>query len=224
MHKGEFDLIFAVDPAIGDSFRSFVSCVLQMIWVGSPKLIDPERLYTVDDLARMPIVTFPKGAPPYRQIAPYFQDEQVLASKLTSSNSMFAIINLIIDGFGVAAITAPTVSAQAASPADSQPRWAVMPASAAPAAASSRTGRSPSGATILSHSMAATAPTAIQSRAKGQPPHHKVSKATATMTSPDLTLRLNSLRAADAATGGVGPEVWPEGTSPDLASPDMGYS
>lgn len=104
MHKGEFDLIFAVDPAIGDSFRSFVSCVLQMIWVGSPKLIDPERTYSVDDLARMPIITFPKNAPPYRQIAPYFQDEQVLASKLTSSNSMFAIINLIVDGFGVAAI------------------------------------------------------------------------------------------------------------------------
>lgn len=104
MHHGEFDLIFAVDPAIGDTLRSFVSYVLQMIWVGSPRIIDPERLYSVDDLSRMAIVTFPKNAPPYRQIAPYFQDEQVLASKLTSSNSMFAIINLIIDGFGVAAI------------------------------------------------------------------------------------------------------------------------
>lgn len=104
MHKGEFDLIFAVDPAVGDSLRSFVSCVLQMIWVGSPKVIDPGRMYSVDDLSRMPIITFPKNTPPYRQIAPYFQDEQVLASKLTSSNSMFAIINLVIDGFGVAAI------------------------------------------------------------------------------------------------------------------------
>ena len=58
------------------------------------------------DLARLPIITFPKNAPPYRQIAPYFQDEKVLASSLTSSNSLFAIINLIIDGFGVAAIPA----------------------------------------------------------------------------------------------------------------------
>ena len=104
MHKGEFDLIFAVDPAVGDSLRSYVSCVLQMIWVGSPRIIDPDRMYSVDDLSRMPIITFPKNTPPYRQIAPYFQDEQVLASKLTSSNSMFAIINLVIDGFGVAAI------------------------------------------------------------------------------------------------------------------------
>ena len=104
MNRGEFDLIFAVDPAIGDGFRSFVSCVFQMIWAGSPKIIDPDRSYSVDELARMHIITFPKNTPPYRQIAPYFQDEQVLASTLTSSNSMFAIINLCIDGFGVAAI------------------------------------------------------------------------------------------------------------------------
>ena len=104
MNKGEFDLIFAVDPAIGDGFRSFVSCVWQMIWAGSPKIIDPDRVYSVDDLSHMPIITFPKNTPPYRQIAPYFQDEQVLASTLVSSNSMFAIINMCIDGFGVAAI------------------------------------------------------------------------------------------------------------------------
>ena len=104
MNRGEFDLIFAVDPAIGDGFRSFVSCVFQMIWAGSPKIIDADRTYSVDELARMHIITFPKNTPPYRQIAPYFQDEQVLASTLTSSNSMFAIINLCIDGFGVAAI------------------------------------------------------------------------------------------------------------------------
>ncbi len=110
MNKGNYDVIFAVDPAVGDGFGSFVSCTLQMIWAGSPKLIDPARIYSVDDLAQMPIITFPKDTPPYRQIAPYFQDERVLASKLTSSNSLFAIINLLIDGFGVGAI--PTVTIQ----------------------------------------------------------------------------------------------------------------
>lgn len=108
MNKGEFDVIFAVDPAIGDNFRSFTSCILQMSWVGSPKIIDPDRVYSVDDLARMPIITFPKDTPPFRMIAPYFQDEQVLAGKLTSSNSLYSIINLLIDGFGVGAI--PTVT------------------------------------------------------------------------------------------------------------------
>lgn len=107
--KGELDVIFAVDPAIGDSFRSFSSCVFQMIWAGSPRIIDPDRIYSVDDLAQMPIITFPRDTPPYRMIAPYFQDEQVLAGKLTSSNSLYAIINLLIDGFGVGAIPAVTI-------------------------------------------------------------------------------------------------------------------
>lgn len=108
MGKGKFDLIFCLDPAIGDGFRSFVACVWQMIWAGAPKLVDEHATYSVDELARMPIITFPRDTPPYRQIAPYFQDERVLASKMTSSNSLFAIINLVIDGFGVAAL--PTVT------------------------------------------------------------------------------------------------------------------
>ncbi len=108
LSNGELDVIFAVDPAIGDSFRSFSACVLQMAWAGSPRIIDPDRIYSVDDLAQMPIITFPKDTPPYRMIAPYFQDEQVLADKLTSSNSLYSIINLLIDGFGVGAI--PTVT------------------------------------------------------------------------------------------------------------------
>ena len=109
MGKGEYDIIFAVDPAIGDGFGTFVSCVFQMIWAGSPKLINPDRTYGVDDLSKMPIITFPRDTPPYRQMAPYFQDERLLASKLTSSNSLFAIINLLIDGFGVGAIPTVTV-------------------------------------------------------------------------------------------------------------------
>jgi DNA-binding transcriptional LysR family regulator len=71
--------------------------------------VRPDVVYSVDELARMPIVTFPKDTPPYRQIAPYFQDERVLASKMTSSNSLFAIINLLIDGFGVAALPNVTI-------------------------------------------------------------------------------------------------------------------
>ena len=108
LKRNELDIIFAVDPAIGDHFRSFSACVLQMTWAGSAKIIDPDRVYSVDDLAQMAIITFAKDTPPYRMIAPYFQDEQVLAGKLTSSNSLYSIINLLIDGFGVGAI--PTVT------------------------------------------------------------------------------------------------------------------
>lgn len=114
MERGDYDIIFALDPVIGENFRSYVSCVLEMVWAGSPSLIDVGRTYSVDDLARMPIITFPKDTPPYRQIAPYFQDERVLASTLTSSNSLFAIINLIIRGFGVGALPTVTIEREMA--------------------------------------------------------------------------------------------------------------
>lgn len=109
MERGEFDLIFAVDPLVGEGFQSFVSTIMEMVWAGSAKVIEPERIYSVDELAQLPIITFPKGTPPFRQIAPYFHDERVLASKLVSSNSLFAIINMLIDGFGVGAIPRVTI-------------------------------------------------------------------------------------------------------------------
>ena len=110
MQKGEFDAIFALDPVIGESFRSFTSCTLQMSWAGSPRIVDPDRTYSVDDLAQLEIISFPKDTPPYRMIAPYFQDEQVLAGKLTSSNSLYSIINLLIEGYGVGAIPTVTIA------------------------------------------------------------------------------------------------------------------
>lgn len=108
LRKGNFDIIFAMHPVVDEGFRTFSACVLQMIWVGSPRLINPDRVYTPQDLAAMPIITFPRDTPPYQMVAPYFHDEQVLASKLTSCNSLYAIVSLLLDSYGVAAL--PTVA------------------------------------------------------------------------------------------------------------------
>lgn len=105
---GALDIIFAVDPVLDSRFGNFIACVYEMSWVAAPALAPPGRLHSVDDLARMAIITFPRDTPPYRAIAPYFQDEKVLADKLTSCNSLFAIVSLVADGFGIGAI--PTVA------------------------------------------------------------------------------------------------------------------
>ncbi len=110
LSRGEFDLIFGIEPAIGDNFRSFIICYYEMVWAAAPAVIDEKTTYSVDELSNMPIITFPKGTPPYAYVAPYFQDERVLASKLTSSNSLFAMINLLIGGFGVAAIPSVAIA------------------------------------------------------------------------------------------------------------------
>ncbi len=110
MRQGDFDLIFCLHPLIDDGFRSYNACTFQMLWVGSPRIVDPDRVYGVAELAELPIITFPPNSPPFEMIAPYFHDDNALASKLTSSNSLYAIINLLIDGFGVGAI--PTLAVE----------------------------------------------------------------------------------------------------------------
>ena len=108
MRRGEFDMVFCLHPVLDEGFRSYTACFLQMVWAGSPRLIDPRRRYRVAELAELPVISFPRNSPPFQMIAPFFHDEQVLASKLTSCNSLYAMINLLIDGFGIGAI--PTVT------------------------------------------------------------------------------------------------------------------
>lgn len=108
MRRGELDMAFCLHPVLDEGFRSYTACFLQMVWAGSPHLIDPDRRYHVAELAELPIISFPRNSPPFQMIAPFFHDEQVLASKLTSCNSLYAMINLLIDGFGIGAI--PTVT------------------------------------------------------------------------------------------------------------------
>jgi len=108
MRRGELDMAFCLHPVLDEGFRSYTACFLQMVWAGSPRLIDPTRRYRVAELAELPIISFPRNSPPFQMIAPFFHDEQVLASKLTSCNSLYAMINLLIDGFGIGAI--PTVT------------------------------------------------------------------------------------------------------------------
>ncbi|MEM8665160.1 MAG: LysR family transcriptional regulator [Pseudomonadota bacterium] len=109
LERGAYDIVFAVDPALGEHVRSFLTCMIDMVWAGSPMRVDAAHTYSVDELARLPIITFPRDTPPYRQIAPYFADERVLAEKLTSSNSLFAIIALLVAGFGVGAVPLVTI-------------------------------------------------------------------------------------------------------------------
>jgi DNA-binding transcriptional LysR family regulator len=108
MRRGELDMSFCLHPVLEDGFRSYIACHLQMVWAGSPRLINPDRRYEVSELAALPIISFPRDSPPFQMIAPFFHDEQVLASKLTSCNSLYAMVNLLIDGFGIGAI--PTVT------------------------------------------------------------------------------------------------------------------
>lgn len=109
------DMIFALSPAVGEGIQTWSACHYQMGWVAAPGLVRAERSHSAQDLAGLPIITFARGTPPFRLIAGYFQDENVLAAQLISCNSLFAMINLAAIGYGIAAVPVVTVERELAS-------------------------------------------------------------------------------------------------------------
>jgi DNA-binding transcriptional LysR family regulator len=107
MRSGDLDACFCLDPVLEEGHRSFVVCTYAMSWVGSPRLVEADRVYSVAELAELPLIAYQRNTPPYRMIAPYFQDESVLAAGMSNSNSLPTMIRLAVDGFGIAAI--PTI-------------------------------------------------------------------------------------------------------------------
>lgn len=97
-------IAICMEPVVEDGFSNFVVCNYAMAWVASPRRFDVERTFEVSELGRLPIISFPPSSPPFRMIAPYFQDESVLASQLSISNSLPTMVRLAVDGIGVAAV------------------------------------------------------------------------------------------------------------------------
>jgi DNA-binding transcriptional LysR family regulator len=114
MRSGDLDACFCLDPVLEQGHSSFVVCTYAMSWVGSPRLVDADRVYSVAELAELPLITYQRNTPPYRMIAPYFLDESVLAAGMSNSNSLPTMIRLAIDGFGIAAIPTVVVSREVA--------------------------------------------------------------------------------------------------------------
>lgn len=114
MRGGDLDACFCLDPVLEEGHKSFVVCTYAMSWVGSPRVVDRDRVYSVAELAELPLITYQRNTPPYRMIAPYFQDESVLASGMSNSNSLPTMIRLAVDGFGIAAIPSVVVARELA--------------------------------------------------------------------------------------------------------------
>lgn len=107
---GKLDLIFALEPGIGEDAHTWFACSYDMVWVCAPERLPRKTPLSVMDLAELPIITYPENTPPFRLLASYFQGERALARNMVSCNSLFAIINLAVSGYGVGLVPHVTVT------------------------------------------------------------------------------------------------------------------
>ncbi len=73
-------------------------------WVGSPELVDRDHVYSVEELARLPLIGYLADSPPATMMQHYFSDSLQTGTIRNTTNSMSTMIWLAENGIGIAAI------------------------------------------------------------------------------------------------------------------------
>ncbi|MCI5076689.1 LysR family transcriptional regulator [Oricola sp.] len=73
-------------------------------WVGSGELVDGDRVYSVEDLTRLPLIGYLANSPPMQLMQRYFKDAIPPGVVRNTTNSMSTMIWLAENGLGIAAI------------------------------------------------------------------------------------------------------------------------
>lgn len=100
----EIDLAFLLGPLSFSTIRNRVLCDYPIAFVASPTLGLGSGTLTVHELARFPIITFPRKTQPYEIIRSLFNRPGVPNTRLHASASLATVIHMAMEGLGIAVI------------------------------------------------------------------------------------------------------------------------
>jgi DNA-binding transcriptional LysR family regulator len=104
LRSGDIDLALIMGPVLESSYVSIELCTFACHWVASPALSFPPGPIGLEDLARHPVISFPKDSQPHGHITRFFKQHPQCEARLFAANSLATIIRMTIDGIGVATI------------------------------------------------------------------------------------------------------------------------
>ncbi|MFB9145691.1 LysR family transcriptional regulator [Halomonas alkalicola] len=99
----EIDIAFLIGEVNQADFVSRPFCRYALVWVASPSIPLPEEPIRLADLARIPIITYPRRSEPYANIRSLVTPTDH-PSRIHSSSSLSTIIRMTVDGLGVSAL------------------------------------------------------------------------------------------------------------------------
>jgi DNA-binding transcriptional LysR family regulator len=106
----EIELAFALDPSSAPSVRSRVLCDYEVALLANPALGLGKRPLGLRDLARFPIITFPRRSSPYETVRSLFNRPDLPPIRLHASASLATVIHMAIEGLGIAVIPSAIVA------------------------------------------------------------------------------------------------------------------
>ena len=100
----EIELAFVVGPLSASGVRNRVLCDYPIGFLASPALGLGKGPLTVRDLAKFPIITFPRRTQPYEIVRSLFNRPDLPPIRLHASASLATVIHMAIEGLGIAVI------------------------------------------------------------------------------------------------------------------------
>jgi DNA-binding transcriptional LysR family regulator len=100
----EIDLAFLVGPLSVSGVRNRVLCDYPTGILASPSLGLGNRALKIQDLAKFPIITFPRKSQPYEIVRSLFNRPGLPPIRLHASASLATVIHMAIEGLGIAVI------------------------------------------------------------------------------------------------------------------------
>jgi DNA-binding transcriptional LysR family regulator len=106
----EIELAFLIGSPATSTVRSQELCDYPVGFLASPSLGLGKGPLTVEDLAKFPIITFPRKTQPYEVVRSLFNRPELPPIRLHASASLATVIHMAIEGLGIAVI--PTAIVQ----------------------------------------------------------------------------------------------------------------
>jgi DNA-binding transcriptional LysR family regulator len=100
----EIELAFVVGPLSATSVRNRALCDYRIGFLASPTLGLGNGPLTTHDLAKFPIITFPRKTQPYEIVRSLFNRPDLPPIRLHASASLATVIHMAIEGLGIAVI------------------------------------------------------------------------------------------------------------------------
>jgi DNA-binding transcriptional LysR family regulator len=100
----EIELAFMLGSLAASSVRNRVLCDYPVGFLASPALGLGTGPLTVHDLAKFPIITFPRKTQPYEIVRSLFNRPDLPPIRLHASASLATVIHMAIEGLGIAVI------------------------------------------------------------------------------------------------------------------------
>jgi DNA-binding transcriptional LysR family regulator len=110
----EIDLALLLGPLTAPTVRNRVLCDYPNAFVASPALQLGSKTLTAHDLARFPIITFPRKTQPYELIRSLFNRPDLPSVRLHASASLATVVHMAIEGLGIAVIPTAIVETEIA--------------------------------------------------------------------------------------------------------------